>query len=241
MILRLPFLGKWRKQLFVHFDVDFVYTQHYIFGEVCHQISLLAYFSSYFIKACRFSSSINCPSLIPCWLLTIYLVDFSEILKGFPSDSWNVLSTSEIFLLGWQFLVLFSRCFSSCSLYLLFTMLIMTIYKISDVIDLALNIFKFLFLLCFNHFSLEYFKFLCIGICWISLINSGCFFMLSCFYCNHLWLNFTFGSWFGWYTLDCCFYVGRNKVFIYVIFWSMVCLSKVSRKVSNLFLKVTVY
>ena len=36
---------------------------------------------------------------------------------------------------------------------------------------------------------------------------------------NYEWLprNSTFGSWFSWYTLCCCFQVGSDKIFILVI------------------------
>ena len=52
---------------------------------------------------------------------------------------------------------------------------------------------------------------------------------------NLYYWNSTFGSWFTWYVLCCCFHIGGNKIFIFFI------LSDISWWVSNLFLTVTVY
>ena len=66
-------------------------------------------------------------------------------------------------------------------------------------------------------FSLGFLKFLCIGICWLSFIKSGCFFPVISFFPNCNWLpeNSTFGYWFGLYAPNYYFYMGSNKVFIW--------------------------
>ena len=66
---------------------------------------------------------------------------------------------------------------------------------------------------CF--FSLDFVTFLSIAICWIPF-NIILFF--SCYYC--LQRNSTFDSWFGWYELGCCFYMGGYKIFKFII-WSI--------------------
>ena len=66
--------------------------------------------------------------------------------------------------------------------------------------------------------------FLCIGISvhwhfWISFVELGCVFHVISFFlnCSCLTGNSTFDSWFIWYTLGRCFYVGGNIVFMFVI------------------------
>ena len=69
------------------------------------------------------------------------------IQKSFQADSLNALSTSEVFLLGWQLLVWYSRCFSFCLLHLLSATLIMIIYfyRVSYFIDLTLDVLQLFF------------------------------------------------------------------------------------------------
>ena len=52
----------------------------------------------------------------------------------------------------------------------------------------------------------------------LSLSNNAIF-ILCHFFLTTCWppWNATFGSWFSWYALSCCFYVGSDKVFIFVI------------------------
>ena len=74
------------------------------------------------------SSSISCPSLMSSWQLIIFVIVLSVTLSRF----WNVLSTSIVFLLGWQVLVLLSKCSSFCSLHLPSAMLIVTVHLLQN-------------------------------------------------------------------------------------------------------------
>ena len=100
----------------------------------------LPYFSEYFVETLSFSalifffstasiSHVNCPSLMSSWPLIISLgIFFQCFQEGFKEDSWNILSSSDVFLLGWQFLILFSMCFSFDSLYLQSAILFVVVY-----------------------------------------------------------------------------------------------------------------
>ena len=62
------------------------------------------------------------------------------------------------------------------------------------------------------------------------------------FFPIYYWLfNATFGSWFGWCAPDRCFYMGSNKVYIFVI-WRMSfrCLLMNIKLVSNLIIYITI-
>ena len=66
--------------------------------------------------------------MISCWLSIIFWLVYQHFQEGFRADSWNVLSTSHVFLLGRQILVLLSWNSSLHSLHLMFAMLIVIVY-----------------------------------------------------------------------------------------------------------------
>ena len=144
---------------------------------------------------------------------------------GFQAESWIVLSTSEVFLLGKQFLVLSSLCSSFSSLHLLSTMLFVIVY-------LQLNFW-------FYWFDLECIPITLFGICCLVVSEfskvSAHWHVLNFFYwvriffffkLSHFFFSITtsdthgilqFGSWFGWYAFCCCFHVSSDNVFIFTI------------------------
>ena len=67
-----------------------------------------------------------------CWLLIIFVISLSVTLGEIQVDSWNVLSTSVFFLLGWQLLVLLLMYYSFCSLYLLLAKLFVIVYLLPN-------------------------------------------------------------------------------------------------------------
>ena len=67
------------------------------------------------------------PGLMCSWLLIIFYM-LSVISGDFRADSWNFISTCEVFLPGWQLLVLLSMWSSFSLLHLLFAKLIMVAY-----------------------------------------------------------------------------------------------------------------
>ena len=78
-------------------------------------------------------------------------------------------------------------------------------------LSVTLGVFASRFLKCSFHF--------CIHSSWLTTFS----FTLKVLLVNYLWLpwNSIHSSWFGWYTLCCCcFHVGSDKVFIFII-WSM--------------------
>ena len=97
---------------------------------ICFKFSCVPNFRGYFVEVPSFSvfilfntrsssSSVNCPSLTPSWLLMIFGMGFSVIFEGFRTTSWNVLSTSDVFLLGRQLLDSLTTCSSAHFIYCL--------------------------------------------------------------------------------------------------------------------------
>ena len=72
---------------------------------------------------------------MPSWPLILLGSVSGVFQEDFWTDSWNVLSTCEVCLLGWQLLILLSRCSSFCSLQLLLAILFVVVYF--DKIKLA--------------------------------------------------------------------------------------------------------
>ena len=73
---------------------------------------------------------------------------------------------------------------------------------------------SFLFFV-FVFFTLGFLKFLCIGIVGFLLLTTNAIFHVFSFFpnCYCLRWNSSFGSWFGWNALGCCFCMGGNNVF----------------------------
>ena len=63
--------------------------------------------------------------------------------------------------------------------------------------------------------SMSFLSCLLLGFFDLEVILFSCYFVLSNLY--YLPWNSKFDSWFGWNALGCCFYMGCNKVFIFVI------------------------
>ena len=85
-----------------------------------HQISLsfilqkifhgdLQLFCFEFFSELSSLSSVKCLCLMSCWSLIISWV-YLCFQEGFQADSWNVISTSEVFLLGWHLFIFILKC-----------------------------------------------------------------------------------------------------------------------------------
>ena len=123
---------------FWFFLLGFVYRHQCIIEELCHQSSLssllqevfywgLQLFWSFFFSSISSSSFRKFLCYISRWLLTIFWYVYRWLQKGFWADSWNVLSTFVICLLGWYLLLVLLRCSFFRSLHLLFVMLFMIV------------------------------------------------------------------------------------------------------------------
>ena len=116
VILRLPFLRKRRRQPFVYFSIIFC-----LYAELHNQRSMLsndlvfhisrgismrpaAFLLLIFFNTALCSSSVNCSSLMSIWLLMIFWEVYQWFQESFQEVSWNVLPTSEVFLLCWLWL-----------------------------------------------------------------------------------------------------------------------------------------
>ena len=94
-----------------------------------------SYFRRYLVEALSLSAfvfliiflyyvnCVNYPILMSSWRLIMFLIGYPWVWC-FQVDSWNVLSISIIFRLGWKLLVLLLTCFPFHSLHSLFAMLI---------------------------------------------------------------------------------------------------------------------
>ena len=116
----VTFLGEKRTQPSISF-LCFFYSRCCIIKKVWCDIFLSSILQRVFhqgiqLFCCKFfsasnSSSVNYPSLMSSWLSIIIWSLYQRFQEDFQADFLNVLSTSEVFLLSWQFLVLLSRCF----------------------------------------------------------------------------------------------------------------------------------
>ena len=126
----VAFFGKRRIQLLSFFYCILFIDSVAISKKYFIKFLSLPYFRKYFVKACSFSvisfsssasssSSLNCTSLMSSWQLIIFGWVYQWFQEGFQPDFWNDLTTAEVLLFVWQFLVWLSGGFSICVLHLL--------------------------------------------------------------------------------------------------------------------------
>ena len=154
-ISRLPFLGNRRMQLFVHLSIIiWLYTtlqyqssrsSNFLVFHASDGISSrpTAFLFLIFVSTTWGSSCIICRSLISSLLLIIFVIGLSVTLGVFQANSWNVISTSVFIILSWQLLVYlpFTHIIYCLPCYSILSI----VYRISNLIDLVLNVFHLFF------------------------------------------------------------------------------------------------
>ena len=157
-------------------------------AEICNQIFLSSQLHGVFRRGLQFfcfnffQYYVN---FFPCKLFYIdisllinnFWISLSVISGGFRADSWNVLSTSELFLFGLLLLVLLSRC-STFRFFFFFHLLSAMVF----VIVLLQPNFYFIDLV-FECILILFFLFLYVLVLWAFSSFTPCHFLLFvCFY-----------------------------------------------------------
>ena len=134
-----------------------------------------------FVSIMSSFSSINCPSLISSWSL----ISFYRFISDFRGVSKQILEMFFhfcIFLLGWQFLLLLSRCSSFHSLHLLSAMLFMIIYLLPRFLFywFGLECILVVLFVCVTSFWV-FLSFSALSFVWFLILSKDTIFMLSFF------------------------------------------------------------